>query len=83
MTELVLHDYWRSSSAYRVRIALNLKGVDYRGVEVDLLAGEQRSDDYATVNPQRLVPALEVNGQVLTQSLAIIDWLDSRFPNPG
>lgn len=80
--ELTLHDYWRSSSAYRVRIALNLKGVDYRGVEVDLLKGEQGAEDYAAVNPQRFVPALEVNGQIITQSLAIIDWLDATFPVP-
>ena len=80
--ELTLHDYWRSSSAYRVRIALNLKGVDYRGVEVDLLGNEQLGEAYAAVNPQKLVPALEVDGQVITQSLAIIDWLDSQFPVP-
>lgn len=80
--ELTLHDYWRSSSAFRVRIALNLKGVDYRGVEVDLLGNEQLGEGYAAVNAQKLVPALEVNGQVITQSLAIIDWLDARFPAP-
>lgn len=80
--ELTLHDYWRSSSAFRVRIALNLKGADYRGVEVDLLDGEQLGEGYAAVNAQKLVPALEVNGQVITQSLAIIDWLDARFPVP-
>jgi maleylacetoacetate isomerase len=80
--ELTLHDYWRSSSAYRVRIAMNLKGLDYRGVEVDLPGGEQRGDAFAAVNPQGLVPALEVNGQVITQSLAIIDWLDATFPEP-
>lgn len=80
--ELTLHDYWRSSSAYRVRIALNLKGVDYRGVEVDLVKGEQGGEGFGAINPQRLVPALEVNGQVITQSLAIIEWLDATFPEP-
>lgn len=80
--ELTLHDYWRSSSAFRVRIALNLKGADYRGVEVDLLAGEQLGEGFAAVNAQKLVPALEVDGQVITQSLAIIDWLDGAFPVP-
>jgi maleylacetoacetate isomerase len=80
--ELTLHDYWRSSSAFRVRIALNLKGADYRGVEVDLLANEQLAEGYAAVNAQKLVPALEVDGQVITQSLAIIDWLDGAFPVP-
>ncbi|MFM5908591.1 MAG: maleylacetoacetate isomerase [Novosphingobium sp.] len=81
--ELTLHDYWRSSSAYRVRIAMNLKGVDYRGVEVDLLQQEQRGDAYAGVNAQKMVPALEVNGQIITQSLAIIEWLDRTFPEPA
>ncbi|MFM6932477.1 MAG: maleylacetoacetate isomerase [Novosphingobium sp.] len=80
--ELTLHDYWRSSSAFRVRIALNLKGVDYRGVEVDLLTGEQLGEDFAAVNAQKLVPALEVDGQVITQSLAIVEWLDGAFPVP-
>jgi maleylacetoacetate isomerase len=81
--ELTLHDYWRSSSAYRVRIAMNLKGVDYRGVEVDLLHQEQRGDAYAGVNPQMMVPALDVDGQIITQSLAIIEWLDRTFPDPA
>lgn len=80
--ELTLHDYWRSSSAFRVRIALNLKGADYRGVEIDLLGNEQLAEGYAAVNAQKLVPALEVDGQVITQSLAIIDWLDAQFPVP-
>jgi maleylacetoacetate isomerase len=80
--DLTFYDYWRSSSAYRVRIALNLKGVDFRGVEVDLLAGEQRAEGYLGVNPQGLVPALEVDGQVITQSLAIILWLEEQFPEP-
>ena len=80
--ELTFYDYWRSSSAYRVRIALNLKGVDFRGVEVDLLAGEQRAEGYLGVNPQGLVPALEVDGRIITQSLAIILWLDETFPQP-
>lgn len=80
--ELTLYDFWRSSSAYRVRIALNLKGVDYRGVEIDLVRGEQEEAAYRAVNPQGLVPALDVDGQVITQSLAIIEWLDSAFPEP-
>ena len=80
--ELTFYDYWRSSAAYRVRIALNLKGVDFRGVEIDLAAGEQSGEAYLALNPQGLVPALAVNGQVLSQSLAIIDWLDATFPEP-
>ena len=82
MSEAVLHDYWRSSAAYRVRIALNLKGVDYRSVPVDLRAGEQSRDDYRALNPQGLVPTLEIDDLVLTQSLAIIDFLDATRPDP-
>jgi maleylacetoacetate isomerase len=82
MTDPILHDYFRSSASYRVRIALNLKGVDYRAVPTSLLAGEQKSDAYLALNPQGFVPALEVDGMVLTQSFAIIDWLDRTFPDP-
>lgn len=80
--EVVLHDYWRSSAAYRVRIALNLKGVAYRAVEVDLVAGDQRGDDYRALNPLGLIPLLEIDGHRISQSLAIIDYLDARFPEP-
>jgi len=80
--ELTFYDFWRSSSAFRVRIALNLKGVDFRGVEVDLAGGEQTGEGYRAVNPLGLVPALDVDGRVITQSLAIIDWLDRQFPAP-
>jgi len=79
---MLLHDYFRSSAAYRVRIALNLKGVPYQRRDVKLLENEQRSPAHLALNPQGLVPALEVDGMVLTQSLAIIDWLDTRFPEP-
>lgn len=82
MTDPILHDYFRSSASYRVRIALNLKGVDYRAVPTSLLAGEQRSDAYLALNPQGFVPSLEVDGLVLTQSFAIIDWLDRTYPHP-
>lgn len=77
-----LHDYWRSSASYRVRIALNLKGIGYDRVPVDLVAGEQRSPAHLALNPQGLVPALEIDGLVLTQSLAIIDYLDETRPEP-
>lgn len=77
-----LYDYWRSSAAYRVRIALNLKGVAYESVDTSLLAGEQRDPGYLARNPQGLVPMLEVDGLRLTQSLAIIDWLDATYPEP-
>lgn len=81
MSELVLYDYWRSSAAYRVRIALNLKGVPFRAVPVDLAAGEQSEPAYLARNPQGLVPALDVGTAVLTQSLAIIDYLDRVYPH--
>ena len=81
MPRPILYDYWRSSAAYRVRIALNLKGVDYESRQVDLRDGEQRSDDYRALNPQGLVPMLEIDGHKLTQSLAIINYLDMRYPN--
>ena len=82
MTEAVLHDFWRSSAAYRVRIVLNLKRVPYRSVQVDLAKGEQASDAFRAVNPQAFVPALEIDGHVLTQSLAIIDYLDATRKEP-
>ncbi len=81
MTRPILYDYFRSSAAYRVRIALNLKGVDYESRQVDLRADAQKSDDYRALNPQGLVPMLEIDGHRLTQSLAIINYLDLRFPN--
>ena len=76
----ILYDYFRSSAAYRVRIALNLKGVDYESRQVDLRGDEQKSADYRALNPQGLVPMLEIDGHRLTQSLAIINYLDIRFP---
>lgn len=79
---MLLHDYFRSSAGYRVRIALNLKGAKYERREVMLLEDQQRSPEHLARNPQGLVPALEVEGLVLTQSLAIIDWLDARYPEP-
>jgi maleylacetoacetate isomerase len=76
MSEPVLYDYWRSSAAYRVRIALNLLGLSYRSISVDLLAGEQRSPANLQRNPQGLVPTLEIDEQSLTQSLAILEYLE-------
>lgn len=82
MAKAVLYDYWRSSASYRVRIALNLKRVDYERVAVDLLAGDQRGDANLTRNPQGFVPTLVADGRSLTQSLAIIDYLDAVVPAP-
>jgi maleylacetoacetate isomerase len=82
MTDIVLYDYWRSSSAYRVRIALNVKGLAYRAEPVNLLAGEQRSAAHLARNPQGLVPALAIDGRMLGQSLAIVEYLDETRPDP-
>jgi len=79
---LVLHDYFRSSASFRVRIALNLKALDYDRVEVSLIAGEQKSDAYLAQNAQGFVPMLVADGEPIIQSLAIIDWLDRAFPDP-
>ncbi|CDK98511.1 Maleylacetoacetate isomerase [Magnetospirillum gryphiswaldense MSR-1 v2] len=80
-----LYTYFRSSAAYRVRIALNLKGIDYQAVPVHLVrnGGEHKSADYLALNPQGLVPALAVDGQVLTQSLAILEYLNETHPDPA
>ena len=82
MSEVILYDFWRSSAAYRVRIVLNLKGVAYRSVPVNIAAGEQFAAEFAALNPQRLVPALAIDGLLLTQSLAIIDYLDANHKDP-
>ncbi|WP_341209378.1 maleylacetoacetate isomerase [uncultured Sphingomonas sp.] len=78
----VLHGYFRSTAAYRVRIALNLKRVAWRDAFHHLRHGAQRAPDYLRINPQGLVPALEWDGAVLTQSLAICEYLDERVPAP-
>ncbi|QMT59323.1 maleylacetoacetate isomerase [Legionella sp. PC997] len=80
-----LYDYFRSTACYRVRIALNLKNITYEKINIHLVnhGGEQHSAEYREVNPQELVPNLEINGQVISQSLAIIDYLDEMYPNPA
>jgi len=82
MTRPILHGYAKSSAAYRVRIALNIKKIEYDHHKVNLLEGEQQSDEYRALNPQGLVPMLEIDGLKLTQSLAIMVYLDQRFPEP-
>ncbi len=79
-----LYDYFRSSAAYRVRIALNLKGVEYQQVPVSLVKGEQSAAPFLDINPQGLVPALELDdGTLLSQSLAICEYLDEAHPTPA
>jgi maleylpyruvate isomerase len=79
-----LHGYFRSSASYRVRIALNLKGLRAEHLPCHLRKGEQRAPAYLAINPQGLVPALENDaGAVLTQSLAIVEWLDETYPEPS
>ncbi|MDQ2878858.1 MAG: maleylacetoacetate isomerase [Pseudomonadota bacterium] len=77
-----LYGYWRSSAAYRVRIALALKQVPCDSIDVSLIDGSQRATGNLARNPQGFVPTLEVDGTPLTQSLAIIDWLDTAYPDP-
>ncbi|WP_374466641.1 maleylacetoacetate isomerase [Ferrovibrio sp.] len=80
---MLLYGYFRSSAAYRVRIALNLKGLAYDNHFIHLQKNDQLSDDYARLNPQKQVPALVDDGQLLTQSLAIIEYLDETHPTPA
>jgi maleylacetoacetate isomerase len=82
MSRPVLYEAPRSSAAYRARIALNFKGVDYESRPLNLIEGEQQSVEYRELNPQGLVPMLEIDGHRLTQSLSIIVYLDQVFPDP-
>jgi maleylacetoacetate isomerase len=79
---MILHGYYQSSASFRVRIALNLKQVDYSAVAHHLRRNEQRAPEFLALNPQGLVPVLEDEGDVLTQSLAIIEYLEETRPNP-
>ena len=84
MTEIVLHNYFRSSTSYRVRIALALKGVEYRYVAHHLRHGGHHAAEYLAINPQGLVPALVwSDGTILAQSLAIMEFLDETIPEPA
>lgn len=80
---MILHGYFRSGTSYRTRIALNLKGLPYRQVAVDLRTGAQKADAYVALNPQGLVPTLEVETGVLIQSPAILEWLEEAYPQPA
>lgn len=82
---MIFYSYWRSSASYRVRMALNLKGLEYTSKPVHLVrdGGEQFADDYTRLNPQQLVPTLVDGESVLTQSLAILEYLEERHPQPS
>jgi maleylacetoacetate isomerase len=82
MARAVLYDYFRSSASYRVRIALNLKGLEYEQRAISLIDGAQRDASYRALNPQGFVPMLEIDGHRLTQSLAIIVYLDQLYRDP-
>lgn len=83
MSNFLLHGYWRSSAAYRVRIALNLKGVRYAQKSHDLRKGDQRADDYLRIAPHGLVPALVAGNEALIESPAILEWIEARWPEPS
>ncbi|AJD44785.1 MULTISPECIES: maleylacetoacetate isomerase [Rhizobium] len=82
-SDTVLFDYWRSSASYRVRIALNMLAIPYRSVPVDLLASQHKQAAHLERNPQGLVPVLAIDDEMLTQSLAIIEYLSETRPNAG
>ena len=82
MNRPILHGYWRSTASWRVRIALAVKGIEFDQVTYDLRRGDQRDVAFHSFAPQGLVPALEADGVVLFQSLAILEWLEERYPRP-
>ncbi|MEO5641377.1 MAG: maleylacetoacetate isomerase [Sphingomicrobium sp.] len=82
MTKPILHDYFRSSASYRVRIGLNLKGIEYRSHMVNIVKGDQKDAAYHELNPQGFVPLLEIDGHRLNQSLAILDYIDATHKEP-
>ena len=79
---LKLHSMWRATAPYRVRIGLELKGLAFEYSPLDFAASEQRGPAYSALNPQKLSPTLEADGRLLTQSLAILEWLDETHPAP-
>ncbi len=84
LPKIILHGYWRSSASYRVRIALNMKGVAVTHRSVNLRAGDQKQSAHLDLNPQGYVPILELeDGTCLTQSLAVLDYLDATYPEPA
>ena len=83
MSGLVLHGYWRSTASYRVRIGLALKGLDFQQASHDLRIGAHHDPGFKAMAPQGLVPVLETEDGVISQSLAILEWLEESFPIPG
>jgi maleylpyruvate isomerase len=80
---LTLYHYWRSSCSWRVRWALDLKGLSYESVPVNILTGEHLTESYRKKNPSGLLPSLELDGKFFGESLAILEWLEERWPNPA
>ncbi len=78
-----LYGYFRSSAAYRVRIGLNLKGIEYENISINLREQEQRNEEFMDMNPQGLIPVLKIGDTVLTQSLAILEFLEDKYPEPS
>jgi maleylpyruvate isomerase len=79
-----LYSYFRSSAAYRVRIALNIKQIEVETIAIDLVSGKQKSAAYVAINAQGLVPSLELDdGRIINQSLAICEWLETNYPSPS
>ncbi len=78
-----LYSYYRSSAAYRIRIALNIKGIDWETIPVDLLNGEDAGDAYRAINPQGVVPSLAIDSKILHQSMAILEYLEETHPTPA
>lgn len=83
MSSLILHGYWRSTASYRVRIGLNLKGMDWASVTHDLRLGHQRMPDYLALSPQGLTPTLQDGDFTVIQSVAILEYLEERQPTPA
>jgi len=82
MTNTLLYGYWRSSAAYRVRIALNLKNVPYGQSALNLREGAQKSAEYMAIAPHGLVPALQIGSNIVIESPAILEWIEARWPDP-
>ena len=83
LSVMKLHNYFRSSASFRVRIALELKGLDYEYIAVHIARGEHRKEPFAALCADALVPLLEIDGQKLSQSMAIVEYLDEMYPAPG